>query len=63
MSKSLGNVVDPFKVLESFPSEVIRSYMAFQGPEDFDIDFDSEALPSSYNILVEGFGTQKSTAQ
>lgn len=55
MSKSLGNVFDPFSLLESYPSEVIRTFFAFEGPEDFDADFDPESIPNHYNTFVEGF--------
>jgi len=40
MSKSLGNVIDPFMLYSKYPKDAIRSYMLLEGPLTKDSDFD-----------------------
>ena len=44
MSKSLGNVVCPFELIEKFGQDSIRIYFLAEGPEDFDANFDDKIL-------------------
>lgn len=56
MSKSLGNVVDPFKLLNKYGLEPIRLYFLTEGPEYYDIEFDENLLIKKYNDIIEKFG-------
>ena len=40
MSKSIGNIIDPVKLLKQFSRDQIRLYMLAEGPQDCDIQFD-----------------------
>jgi methionyl-tRNA synthetase len=39
MSKSLGNVIDPFKVIDLYGVDALRYYLVAAGPETQDADF------------------------
>lgn len=57
MSKSLGNVVDPFWAMERFGVDVIRFYMAIDGGIADDRDYDNSYIVQRYKkILQGGFG-------
>lgn len=57
MSKSIGNVVNPFFALERFGADVIRYYLAHDGGITNDTDFDNDTIISRYkNGLVGGLG-------
>jgi len=49
MSKSLGNVVSPFEILEKYGAEPFRYYFLRHIPSYNDGDFSWEALEASYN--------------
>lgn len=57
MSKTIGNVVDPFKMIEKYGSDVIRYYLLREIPSDEDGDFSEEKLKERYNgDLANGLG-------
>ena len=57
MSKTIGNVVDPFKMVEKYGSEVVRYYLLREIPSDEDGDFSEEKLKERYNgDLANGLG-------
>lgn len=57
MSKTVGNVVDPFKMIEKYGSDVIRYYLLREIPSDEDGDFSEEKLKERYNgDLANGLG-------
>jgi len=56
MSKSFGNVIDPFKLLETHGEEAIRIYFLSEGPEYYDSEYDELVLKKRYNDLIESFG-------
>lgn len=57
MSKSIGNVVDPFKIIEKYGSEVVRYYLLREISSDEDGDFSEEKLKERYNgDLANGLG-------
>src|SRR3989344_7033577 len=57
MSKTIGNVVDPFKMVEKYGSEVVRYYLLRKIPSDEDGDFSEEKLKERYNgDLANGLG-------
>ncbi|OGD84033.1 methionine--tRNA ligase [Candidatus Curtissbacteria bacterium RBG_13_40_7] len=57
ISKSLGNVVDPFELVEKFGSEVIRFYLLREIPSWGDGDFSLTRLKELYNgELANGLG-------
>ncbi|MGI8420067.1 MAG: methionine--tRNA ligase [Candidatus Levyibacteriota bacterium] len=57
MSKSVGNVIDPFEVAKTYGVESIRYYMLSQIPIDNDGDFTEERFKEVYNAdLANGIG-------
>ncbi|MEK6932319.1 MAG: methionine--tRNA ligase [Nanoarchaeota archaeon] len=49
MSKSIGNVIDPLKLTESYPSDAIRYYLIKEIPLGEDGNFSEEALKARLN--------------
>ena len=57
MSKSLGNVVHPFEVIEEYSADVLRHYLLRHMPTFEDGDFTWERLKDVYNAdLANGVG-------
>lgn len=57
MSKSLGNVVDPFKVVEKYGADVVRYFLLREIPSGEDGDFSLKKLEDRYNgDLANGLG-------
>jgi len=57
MSKSLGNVVDPYKVVEEFGSEIFRYFLLREIPFGQDGDYSKRSLVNRVNgELVNGLG-------
>lgn len=57
MSKTLGNVIDPFEISEKYGLEGFRYYMLSQIPTDGDGDFTQERFKEVYNAdLANGLG-------
>ena len=57
MSKSLGNVVDPYQVVEEFNSEIFRYFLLREIPFGQDGDYSRRSLVSRVNgELVNGLG-------
>ena len=57
MSKSLGNVVDPFALVEKYGAEVVRYYLLRHIHPVVDSDFDLKSLEQAYNAdLANGLG-------
>ena len=57
MSKSLGNVVDPFELVEKYGAETVRYYLLRYIHPAQDSDFSIEKLEESYNAdLANGLG-------
>ncbi len=57
MSKSLGNVVDPFALVEEFGTDALRFYIARELNPFEDSDFTHEKFKESYTAgLVNGLG-------
>lgn len=57
MSKSLGNVVDPYEAAEKYGSDALRYYLLREIPSDEDGDFGFEKIEDRYNgDLANGFG-------
>lgn len=57
MSKSLGNVVDPFDVAERYGHEALRYYLLREVPANEDGDFTEEKMLAAYNAnLANGLG-------
>lgn len=57
MSKSVGNVIDPFEIAKTYGVESIRYYMLSQIPIDNDGDFTEERFKEVYNAhLANGIG-------
>lgn len=49
MSKTIGNVVDPFKLLEKYPLDAIRYFLLREIPSNEDGDFSEKKLEERYN--------------
>lgn len=57
MSKTVGNVVDPFKMIEKYGSDIVRYYLLREISSDEDGDFSEEKLKERYNgDLANGLG-------
>lgn len=57
MSKSLGNVVDPFAVVEKYGTDTARFYLAYAIPATGDGDFSEQRLRELYQAkLANGIG-------
>jgi methionyl-tRNA synthetase len=52
MSKSLGNVVDPFEYIKKFGADAVRFYLLKEIPEYGDGDFSRERFIKVYNNLL-----------
>lgn len=48
MSKSIGNVVDPFKLIEEIGLDAIRFYFISSGPLNHDVNFDEPTIRNVY---------------
>jgi methionyl-tRNA synthetase len=48
MSKSLGNVVDPVKLINTYGIDAIRFYFLSTGPQNHDINFEEKAINSVF---------------
>jgi len=44
MSKSIGNVVDPFTLVDSFGVDSVRAYILSEGPQSKDANFEEDGL-------------------
>src|SRR3989338_2299292 len=57
MSKSLGNVIDPFEVIQKYGAEALRYYLLREIPAYGDGDFTYERFEQLYNAdLANGLG-------
>ena len=57
MSKSLGNVIDPFPLIEKYGAEAVRFYLAHEVSAFGDSDYSDEHFSETYEgILVNGLG-------
>ncbi|MDP3935279.1 MAG: class I tRNA ligase family protein, partial [Candidatus Giovannonibacteria bacterium] len=57
MSKSLGNVADPFPLLEKYGADAVRFYLAHEVPAFGDSDYSLEHFHEVYEgLLVNGLG-------
>ena len=57
MSKTLGNVIDPFTFIEKFGSDAVRYYLLKEIPSDADGDFSEKRFKEIYNAdLANGLG-------
>lgn len=52
MSKSLGNVVDPFSLIDTYGNNSVRSYFLSEGPLIKDSNFEFEALTEHHNNVI-----------
>ena len=51
MSKSLGNVVDPFEMIDKYGADSLRYYLATDGSMGMDLRFDEVKLSSTWNFI------------
>ncbi len=51
MSKSLGNVVDPFDMIDKYGADSLRYYLSTDGSMGLDLRFDEVKLASTWNFI------------
>jgi methionyl-tRNA synthetase len=56
MSKSTGNVVDPFQVMDMYGVDVVRWYLAMNGQLENDADWNNARLVEMQRVLRGQFG-------
>lgn len=57
MSKSLGNVIDPYKIVDEYGTDALRYFLAQELPPFEDGDFTMERFKEAYNAnLANGLG-------
>ena len=57
MSKSLGNVIDPFEIIEKYGADALRYYLLKEIPTTGDGDFNQERFNETYDAdLASGLG-------
>ena len=54
MSKSTGNVVNPFFAIERFGLDGMRFFLAYQGGMADDADYDNEFISRDYRKVLQG---------
>lgn len=55
MSKSKGNIVSPFKTIETYGADTIRFYLPYNSPVWTPIKFDEEGLKEIYSKYINTF--------
>ena len=55
MSKSKGNIVSPFKTIETYGADTIRFYLPYTSPVWTPIKFDEEGLKEIYSKYINTF--------
>ncbi len=48
MSKSIGNVVDPLKLLSEIELDAVRFYFLYLGPQNHDVNFEENSIRDIY---------------
>ena len=51
MSKSLGNTVDPFEMIDKYGADSLRFYLTTGGAMGLDLNFDEVKLTSTWNFI------------
>ncbi len=51
MSKSLGNTVDPFEMIDKYGADSLRYYLTTGGTMGLDLNFDEDKLTSTWNYI------------
>ncbi len=51
MSKSLGNTVDPQKIIEKYGADTARVFILFAAPPERDLDWSDESVKGAYRFL------------
>ena len=53
MSKSTGNVVNPFYAIDRFSADALRFFLLYQGPRTDDADYDNKLIYRNYTKLLQ----------
>lgn len=57
ISKSLGNVIDPFRIVQQYGTDAVRYYLLREIPTDGDGDWSEQKFKTRYNaFLAHGLG-------
>lgn len=56
MSKSIGNVVDPFELINTYGVNPVRAYLLAAGPQYKDANFEYDKMINLYDtVIIDGF--------
>lgn len=56
MSKSIGNVIEPFSIIDTYGLNAVRAYLLASGPQHKDTNFEISALKRLHDgLLIDGF--------
>ena len=59
MSKSLGNIVDPFNLIEKYGITAVRLYFLTNGPLQNDVDYQDDKIESNfYKVVADGISNR-----
>ncbi|KAN0075638.1 tRNA synthetases class I (M) domain containing protein [Elaphomyces granulatus] len=53
MSKSTGNVVNPFYAIDRFSADALRFFLMYRGPRTDDADYDNKLIYRNYTKLLQ----------
>ena len=52
MSKSIGNVVDPIKLIQKYGIDAIRFYMISSGPQNHDVNYEEKLINTIFYKFI-----------
>ncbi len=63
MSKSIGNVVDPMNIINTYGSDTARLFILFASLPEKELDWNDDGVEASYRFLKKVFGLLEPTGE